>query len=68
MNSIIKRQQPPPSFDLREIYIAYMFVSYLRAPGRKTLPGEVVDLQEIGSVREKNWTRATPYSLAQPKE
>jgi hypothetical protein len=30
----------------------------------KTGPGEPVDLGEIGSVHEKNWFKATPYSPA----
>jgi len=42
-----------------------MWLMYCRAPGRKTAPGEVVDLGEVGSVPEKKWTRLTPYSLAQ---
>ena len=46
-------------------YIAYMWLRFLLAPGRKTAPGEQVDLEEIGQVREKNWTRATPYSIAE---
>ncbi len=40
MNAIIK---PATPCDPREIYIAYMFASYVRAPGRKTGPGEPVD-------------------------
>ena len=55
-----------PGVDPREAYIAYMFASYLRAPGRKTAPGERVDLGEIGVCREKNWNRLTPYSPSEP--
>jgi hypothetical protein len=66
MKVIITR--PPPPHDPREIYIAYMFISYLRAPGRKTAPGEPVDLGEIGECREKNWSRVTPYSPSEPMQ
>jgi hypothetical protein len=64
MNVIIKR--PPPPHDSHEIYVAYMFISYLRAPSHKTAPGESVDLGEIGECREKNWNRLTPYSPSEP--
>ncbi len=46
-------------------YIAYMWLRFLLAPGRKTAPGEPVDLGEIGQVRGKNWSKATPYSIAE---
>ena len=66
MTAIIKTRPP---IDLRELYIAAMFAMYMRAPARPTREevcrGVVTDLGEIGSVQEKNWTRATPYSLAQ---
>jgi hypothetical protein len=51
----------------REAYIAAMWLMFLRAPGRDTAPGEPVDLGDIGAVREKNWERSTPYSVAVPK-
>ena len=50
-----------------ERYILAMWLMFLRTPGRKTTPGEPVDLGEIGTVREKNWSRLSPYSIAQPK-
>jgi len=53
------------SFLNREAFIAAMWLMFLRAPGRETLPGEPVDLGEIGEVREKNWTKMTPYSIAE---
>jgi hypothetical protein len=66
MTAIIKAQ---PRIDQRELYIAAMFAMYLRAPARPTREevkrGIVSDLGEVGSVQEKNWTRATPYSPAQ---
>lgn len=49
----------------REAFIAAMWLMFLRTPCRNTKPGEPVDLGEIGEVREKNWTKATPYSPAQ---
>jgi hypothetical protein len=47
-------------------FIFAMYLMFLRAPGRETLPGECVDLGEIGQVREKDWERLTPYSPAKP--
>lgn len=49
-------------------FIFTMYLMFLRAPGRKTLPGEPVDLGEIGECRPKNWSRLSPYSIAQPSE
>jgi hypothetical protein len=46
--------------------LAY-WLMFLRASGRKTAPGEIVDLGEVGSVQEKNWVRITPYSLTELK-
>jgi len=54
--------------ELRELYIHAQWLMFLRAPGKQTAPGEPVDLGEIGVVREKNWSRLSPYSIAQPKE
>jgi len=66
MNAIIKR--PPSPYDPREIYLAAMWLMFCRAPGRKTAPGEPVDLGEIGSVPEqKTWERLNPYAVATPK-
>jgi hypothetical protein len=52
------------SWTPRETHIAAMWLLFLRAPGRETLPGEPVDLGEIGTTAETNWTRDTPYSPA----
>jgi hypothetical protein len=49
----------------RKRYIAAMWIRFLLTPGHETAPGEPVDLGELGSVCEKNWTRLTPYSPAQ---
>jgi hypothetical protein len=57
-----------PGIDPRELYIAAMFLMYMRAPGQRTAPGEIVDLGEIGEVREKNWSRLTPYFLVRHNE
>lgn len=53
----------PKDFDTMVLRYWLMF---LRAPGIETLPGEPVDLGEIGTTAEKNWTRGTPYSVAEP--
>jgi len=54
-------QKPP---DLDAMIYAYWLL-YCRAPGRRTAPGETVDLGEIGSAPEKDFERLTPYSIAQ---
>jgi len=56
--------QPPRSSKEQEDYIAAMWLMFLRAPGRETAPGEVVDLGEIGAVKTKDWERLTPYNPA----
>lgn len=50
--------------DLEQLLLAYWRM-FLRAPGRKTGPGEVVDLGEIGEVRlqDQRLERANPYSI-----
>jgi hypothetical protein len=62
-NAIVKRPAPPR--DPREEYIRAMWLRFLLAPGRKTAPGEPVDLGEVGSVRLKDQclNRDTPYSV-----
>ena len=62
---IVKSSKSKPNGDLRETYIAAMWLLFLRAPGKKTLPGEAIDLGEIGQVKSKNWERLTPYSPAE---
>ena len=49
----------------REAYIQAMWLLFLFAPSKPTpdVDGHF-DLGEIGSAREKNWSRMTPYSLA----
>ena len=41
-----------------------MWLRFLLASGKKTAPGEVVDLGEIGATKKKDWERLTPYSPA----
>ena len=57
----------PKGFDLDRQILMY-WLMYCRAPGRETLPGEPVDLGEIGQVKEKDWERLTPYSPAEPSK
>jgi hypothetical protein len=47
-------------------YIWAMWLMFCRAPGTATGPGEPVDLGEIGSTKDKTWTKRTPYSVAEP--
>jgi hypothetical protein len=64
---IVKRA--PEAEDWREVYIRAMYALYLQCPGRETkdVTG-AYHLGEIGETAPKNWTKATPYSLAIPKE
>jgi hypothetical protein len=50
-------------------FVAAMFLMWARAPRdpKPDLDGSF-NLGEIGSAPEKTWTKATPYSLSQPKE
>jgi hypothetical protein len=66
--AIVPVKQSTPPADPYEIFLAAMLMMYMRAPARKTAPGETVDLGEIGSAPEKNWSKATPYSLARRAE
>jgi hypothetical protein len=63
MNALVKI--PTQTQDSREAYVVAMWLLFLRAPERETAPGEPVDLGEIGEVREKNWEKFTPYSIAE---
>ena len=63
--AIVPLKQSTPSADPDEIFLAAMLLMYMRAPGRKTVPGEPVDLGEIGQDAPKTWERLTPYSLTQ---
>jgi hypothetical protein len=63
----IVKSSKTPGTDAYEAFIAAMWIMFLRAPGRKTGPGEPVDLGEIGQVKEKDWKRMTPYSTATPR-
>ena len=59
----LKYQPPTPPADENTFLLA-MWSMYCRAPGRKTAPGEPVDLGEIGTDVEKKWVRWSPYAIA----
>jgi hypothetical protein len=62
MNAIVK-YNPPPDVDA---HIFAMWLLYCFAPSKPTPDVDgCYDLGSIGSDVEKNWTKATPYSLAQ---
>jgi hypothetical protein len=63
--AIVPVKQSTPTQDPYEIFLAAMLLMYMRAPARKTAPGEPVDLGEIGSAPEgKTFDRWCPYSVA----
>ena len=49
----------------KDAYILAMWLRFLLAPKKPEpdLDGSF-DLGEVGAVREKNWSKATPYSIA----
>jgi hypothetical protein len=59
---VIVKYEPKPHVDA---FLFAMYLMYCRAPGKKTAPGEPIELGEIGSVPEKNWSKASPYSPAE---
>ena len=63
--SIVKSRSAKRDIDVDAVLLAY-WLMFLRAPGRNTLPGEPVDLGEIGQTKGKEWQRVTPYSPAEP--
>ena len=67
MNAITKR--PKTAEELREERIASMWALFLlqNANPKPELDGSFF-LGDISNPAEKNWTKATPYSLAQPKD
>jgi hypothetical protein len=57
----VKTQKPP---DLNSLLLAY-FLMFARCPRTPNPDADgMYDLSEIGSAPEKNWSKATPYSLA----
>ena len=67
--ALVPVKQSPPPTDPYEIFLAAMMLLYMRAPARKTAPGETVDLGEIGSAPEApTWSKATPYSPARRRD
>ena len=44
------------------------WLMYGRCPSTPTVPGEPIDLGEVGEVADKNWSKATPYSTAQKEK
>jgi len=63
--AIVPIKQTTPPSDPYELFLAAMLMMYMRAPARKTAPGEVVDLGEIGqdALRDQRLLRDTPYSI-----
>ena len=66
MDMPLVKVAPKPDLDA---FLLAMFLMYARAPRNPNpeIDGHF-DLGEIGQDREKNWSKFTPYSPAQPKE
>jgi len=64
--SIIVRREPKRDHDA---YVLAMWIRFLLAPN-ETKPDidGAFDLGEVGSAHEKNWTKATPYSVARAEK
>jgi len=65
MEAIIKREPQWNARDARERFIFGMFLLYATRPSKASpeLDGSHY-IGEVGSAPEKDWTKATPYSLA----
>jgi hypothetical protein len=63
-NEVIHRER-----EFSDEYINMMYWLFLRCPRVETIDATgALHLGEIGSVAEKNWTKATPYSPATRKK
>jgi hypothetical protein len=63
-NEIVQRER-----EFSEEYIAAKYWLFVRCPGVETIDATgALYLGEIGCVREKNWTKDTPYSPATRKK
>lgn len=67
MVELIKRRKSAQDL-LDEKVAAYWQLFLLQNASPKPDPDGSFFLGEVGSAPEKNWTKVTPYSLAQPKE
>jgi hypothetical protein len=64
MTDIVQRER-----EFSDEYINMMYWLFLRCAGVDTRDASgVLHLGEIGSAVEKNWEKATPYSLAVPRK
>ena len=64
MTDIVHRER-----EFSEEYINMMYWLFVRCPGVDTRDSsDAVHLGEIGSIVERNWNRATPYSPATRKK
>jgi hypothetical protein len=58
----------PADSEFTDGYIARMWLLWLLTPSIDTRDATgAVHLGEIGPVKEKNWTKATPYSRAETR-
>jgi hypothetical protein len=65
--AIVTYQAPSRQFD-PEARILALFLMYARTPRRAAPDADgMYDLSEIGCAPEKTWTKATPYSISEPK-
>jgi hypothetical protein len=64
MTEIVHRES-----EFSDEYINMMYWLFLRCPHFETIDATgALHLGEIGCVTEKNWEKATPYSLAVPRK
>ena len=66
MPTAIVKYMPPQPYDAARDYIARMWELFLHcnAASAPDASGAYMIADDIGEVREKNWERMTPYSLA----
>jgi hypothetical protein len=65
MKMELVKVQPKPDLDAHILAMFLIWARALRTPN-PDIDG-AFDLGEVGAAPEKTWTKATPYSLSQPK-
>jgi hypothetical protein len=62
---LVRKAEPKAQLEFSEDYIQARWLLFLRWPGRDTRDdARASDLGEVGAIRAKNWTKATPYGPA----
>jgi hypothetical protein len=68
VDAVVKYQKPLSNEEKHRLHVEAMYLLFLlqNADSKPDLDGSFY-LGDISNPAEKNWTKVTPYSLAQPK-